>query len=118
MKSYITGSRAYGQKYMTENSDIDMVLVTDTQTIRKLYSLSSDRKIMIGNINFVCFNVDKPEDMERYNRWKLAHDECVRIRPANKQEAIEIFRKHDAEASYKLYARKEITVSKEAVDSL
>lgn len=98
--SYITGSRAYGDKYKTNDSDYDLVVLADARTVRELFEATGYKKLMFGNLNIIAFNADVPEDVERYDRWLEAHNKLMEKRPNTKEEAIAVFREHDAESQY------------------
>lgn len=96
MKSFITGSRAYGTP--TADSDVDLVVVVNTTDIKLLWEFKQDEhRLMFGKLNLVCFNVDNPDDMCRFERWLAVHNDLVLRRPVTKEEAIAAFRAADAE---------------------
>ncbi len=100
MNAFITGSRAYGTP--REDSDIDLVVACSTDEISTLWELCEHphAKCVFGKLNLVLFNVEKPEDVERYQRWKGAHDRLVARAPVTKDEAIKEFRDAGAESVY------------------
>ena len=103
--SFITGSRAYGENYVTEDSDIDIVILAERETIADLFRLAfkdhGNNKLQFGKINLVTFNADDPDDVRRYDRWKEANDYLIFNKPKSKEEAIAKFRELDAESAYK-----------------
>lgn len=96
---YITGSRAYG--IPSDESDIDLVVCLPREDIEKLWSLTEGSiTLMFGKLNLVAFNIDDPEDMERYKSWSAAHDRLMAIKPVTKERAIQEFREANAESAY------------------
>ena len=76
MKAFITGSRAYG--IPREDSDIDLVVAVNKEDYYKLWDLSDNRdKLVFGRLNLVAFNVDRPEEVMRYEGWKAVNDKLV-----------------------------------------
>jgi Nucleotidyltransferase domain len=66
MKGFITGSRAYGKPI--ETSDVDLVVMVDTETLEKLRVLSdpsADGSIRFGNLNLVAF-----DNVENFILWQ------------------------------------------------
>jgi hypothetical protein len=100
VQAYITGSRAYGEKYCTEESDIDLVIFLDTKTIYNLLTIKKQQKLMFGELNLVVFNYEDPKDMERAAKWKEAHDFLMQNKPNCKEDAIKVFREKGAERAY------------------
>jgi hypothetical protein len=104
MKSYITGSRVYG--YPREDSDIDLVVALSDADYRSLWAWkvsenpSVKPKLMYGNLNLVAFNVDWPDDLARFHKWKAVHDVLCTQAPVTKEFAIEAFRAGGAEGNY------------------
>lgn len=99
--SYITGSRAYGHRYQTNYSDIDLVVAVDCETLsalhRAAYADHQSYKLQFGNLNLVAFNLDFVEEQERYYKWRQAHDYLMGNPPKTKEEAIAVFRGNCAE---------------------
>jgi len=102
-RSYITGSRAYGGRYVRNASDLDLVVAVDDSTLDDLLGAAMEDhgsyKLQFGNLNLVAFNIDIPEERDRYWVWKNAHDYLLAHPPKTKEEAIEVFRSYGAEKS-------------------
>lgn len=100
MEAYITGSRAYGTP--RDNSDIDLVIACRTDDISTLWEFTeaNDGRCAYGLLNLVVFNLDKPDEVKRYESWKAAHDRLVARSPVTKDDAIKEFREAGAESHY------------------
>lgn len=99
MKAFITGSRAYGTP--REDSDIDLVIAASASDLFLLWENKDEGKgLRFGKLNLVTFNLDNPEDVERYEKWKAVHNDLVSRKPVTKDEAIKCFREAGAEHNY------------------
>lgn len=100
MKSYITGSRAYGTP--REDSDIDLVIAVNEHDYRLLWAFADkdQKRLDYGKLNLVAFNLDLPEESARFERWLKVHESLVARKPVTKDEAIAAFREADAEKGY------------------
>lgn len=103
MKSYITGSQAYGEHYRDGNSDIDVVVFLRKDELDRLRCCAKyhtgSYKLQFGKLNLVAFNVDEPSDLDRSVRWEAAHKYLCENPPQSKEEAIAKFREFNAEKS-------------------
>lgn len=98
MNAYITGSRAYG--YPREDSDVDLVVLCSEADCKIIWKQNGYGRLQFGIINLVLFNADNPTDLNRYHKWKKAHDSLVARAPVTKEEAILCFREAGAESIY------------------
>lgn len=99
MISFITGSRAYGTP--TETSDIDLVICSDTDTIKKLWELSDDpKKLMFGRLNLVTFNIDVDEEAKRYDKWRETNQHLIAKAPVTREFACGAFSVSGADKGY------------------
>lgn len=89
MRSYITGSRAYGTP--REDSDIDLVVVLTVAEAKMLWSLSDASNVLrFGRLNLVAF-VETEKGLQRYQAWREVHESLVARRPVSKQECCIAF---------------------------
>ncbi len=100
---YLTGSRAFGVE--KENSDYDWFVPHDVSVADWLdfleeneYWQEADGDIRLLR-NFISYRFDDVNVIHSLNaeftaKWKLAHDECVQVRPRLKADRVRIFRKH------------------------
>lgn len=93
MKSYITGSRAYGTP--TEESDYDLVIAVTTEEANLISQAGTSPNACypsthFGKLNLIIFRSDVPEDMLRYYRWKQAHDTLMLEKPVTRERAVEV----------------------------
>ncbi len=97
-RAFITGSRAHGTP--REDSDIDLVIALHEKDYRTLWALCEDSKLQFGKLNLVAFNMDCPEDVERFKAWKKVNYELCYRGPVTKEEACEAYREAGAESVY------------------
>lgn len=82
MKSFITGSHAYGQP--TSESDIDLVIYVDNNTKDRLITLSDNGKMpcRFGTLNLIFATTE-----EEYATWLLGKISCIAQKPIKGKEA-------------------------------
>lgn len=85
MKSFITGSHAYGKP--TSDSDIDLVIFVDQETKDKLIELSDTGKMpcRFGKLNLI-FTTNE----EEYGAWLLGKILCKKEFGLNKKDAFQL----------------------------
>lgn len=104
VNAYITGSRAYGHLYATDESDIDLAVLVSGEDAGFLWTLSGMdqmQKLMYGKINLILFDADNPQEIVRWYKWREAHDYLMAHPPATKEDAIKVFRENGAEKQYR-----------------
>jgi predicted nucleotidyltransferase len=87
MLSFITGSRAYGK--VQPNSDIDLVIRTNTETaaiLRRLADKPKDGKskaVRFGRLNLIICETD-----EQFAVWRLGTTQLKReVEPVDREDA-------------------------------
>jgi len=80
---FLTGSQVYG--IPNESSDIDIVMLVDEETKQKLTEFSDFK---CNPVKFRKLNLILVTTYYDYDNWKKAKDECLRLAPRTKQEAI------------------------------
>lgn len=85
MKAFLTGSQIYG--IPKPESDVDLVIFTDTDTEQSLILQSDNGKIpcMYGNLNIIIC-----DDIRKYNAYLLGRDMCLQEIPVTRERAIEL----------------------------
>lgn len=97
--SFITGSRAHGTP--REDSDIDLAVPLHEKDYKTLWALNDGNKLMFGKLNIVAFNMDSPEDAERFKAWRKTNYELCAKKPVSKEDACLAYRAAGAESNYK-----------------
>jgi hypothetical protein len=93
MKAFITGSRAYGSP--TPQSDVDLVVLVDSETLVKLRSLSDtwrDGSIRFGNLNLVALDSEQQFKLWEQGTQTLIDKSKLERRPITKIEAKQHFK--------------------------
>jgi hypothetical protein len=82
MRSFITGSRAYGRPKW--DSDVDLVIFVDDDTKEDLIKLSDDGKMpcRYGKLNLIFATTE-----EEYAAWLLGKKLCTKRMPVTTAEA-------------------------------
>ncbi len=88
MKSFITGSHAYGKP--TSDSDIDLVIFVDQETKDKLIELSDTGKMpcKFGKLNLIFATNE-----EEYGAWLLGKILCKEEFELDKKDASQLHEK-------------------------
>lgn len=92
MRSFITGSHAYGLPQ--RDSDIDLVILCDEATKAKLLSRSEDTETDLGKrvIRFGKLNVIACVDEREYAVWKVGTEACrAEKEPVSRDDAKAFF---------------------------
>lgn len=100
MKSFVTGSRAYGTP--TEESDIDLVVLLESEDCFALIAQAemnhgplngsggpNDVSLRFGKLNLICL-----DDPEKFDLWKQATDVLKSRKPVTREEAVAYHREH------------------------
>lgn len=95
MKSFVTGSHAYGTP--NENSDIDLVVFVDPNDTFKLIEHADsnngcsngsggpdDVSLRFGKLNLIVL-----ADEEKFHLWKEATDALIGLRPVSRERAVD-----------------------------
>jgi hypothetical protein len=87
MKSFITGSHAYGTP--TENSDVDLAIFCSEEDADFLWKASEDGpSVRFGKMNLIIFTNERA-----YDRWKECTNNLISRRPVTRDEAIAEFQR-------------------------
>ena len=105
MRSFITGSQAYG--FPKPKSDIDIVLLISRDTLDRLAELSDEQgsgeacgycrdsaSLRFGRLNLICFTSRTP-----FLAWRTATEELVAMKPVARDQAVELIQRRLAEFS-------------------
>ena len=98
MKSFLTGSCAYGTP--TVKSDIDVVVYMDDKKLIKLLlenggHSSGDKNDMGGySVSFGSLNIIICTTPQQYAAWQKGTNELIAKKPVTRDEAVEIFNKY------------------------
>ena len=88
MKSFITGSRAYGQP--NADSDLDLVILVDESTKAQLVAFSdlSTEPIRFGKLNIIACTTEEEFTCWKYGTMSLIHrrDESQKTSPVNNDD--------------------------------
>lgn len=86
MKTFLTGSYAYGVPH--KESDIDLAVLTDIETIRLLWTKSDplENSCRFGQLNLVLFDM-----ADEFARWKQVTDTLIAAKPVSRPTAIDAF---------------------------
>lgn len=98
MKSFVTGSHAYGTP--NENSDIDLVVLLEgSDTFKLIEHADSNNGCLNGSggpddvsLRFGKLNLIVLADEEKFHLWKAATDTLTARRPVTRQEAVDYHR--------------------------
>lgn len=96
MKSFITGSHAYG--IPTPESDLDLVVLVSSVDAAKLWAArdESSKSPRFSNLNLIIFESDVEGGEARFALWKQVNDELIARRPVSREEAVEAFKSSGA----------------------
>jgi predicted nucleotidyltransferase len=86
--AFLTGSQVYGAP--TEESDVDVVILTDKDTERRLIELSKASGMDGYQIRFGKVNLIPLTSFDDFEKWKLATDACTARRPVSRDEAVRL----------------------------
>lgn len=82
MNAFLTGSRAYGTP--REDSDIDLVILTDRQNAGELWALSKDgTKLILDNVNVIALT-----NPEQFELWRKGTEMLKESTPVSRDEAV------------------------------
>lgn len=96
MRSFITGSHAFGTP--NKDSDVDLVVVVSFETMDKLMDLEDDPdqersptpprsvSLRFGNLNMICV-----ARKQEYDLWKKGTEHLIKMKPVTKQFARTYF---------------------------
>lgn len=92
MKSFITGSHAYG--IPTAESDLDLVVLVSSKDATELWKAKDEgsKSPRFNKLNLIIFETDKEGSEDRFHLWKLVNDELIARRPVSREEAVEAFK--------------------------
>lgn len=97
-KAFITGSRAYGTP--TEDSDVDLVVLVDYETLDKLVELAPDlpefrnldhydhRSVEGASLKFGKLNIIAIAREELFDCWCKGTNDLILKKPVTRDEAI------------------------------
>jgi len=94
MKAFLTGSHVYGTP--NEESDVDLVICTDADTMRKLEKLadsdtavSGDNDHASASVRFGKLNLTIVTNEDEWQAWRLATLALEAEKPVSKGRAVE-----------------------------
>lgn len=99
MKSFVTGSRAYGTP--RKDSDIDLVIFADNETAQLLAEQAANREQALGSgapddvsLRFGRLNLIVLTDEDKFDLWQKATQALIARRPVTREEAVDYHREH------------------------
>lgn len=105
---YVTGSRAYGDAWVTDKSDLDLVMCVDKLTRYMLINSVGGHTLgyfydnAYGKLNLVVFDTNKEEDKKRALKWRYVNDWLIenKAKLKCKDDACFCFRIEGVEEGY------------------
>lgn len=108
MKSFVTGSHAYGTPH--PNSDIDLVVLVSAKDAERLKEQAEavmqvdgeydaahiGLSLRFGNLNLICVT-----DEESFEIWRKGTMRLKKRKPVSRQDAIKFLKKLRQEAGWK-----------------